>query len=82
MQSLRDKIENVAGGDRVDAITAIINNHMEWTDPDDCPFKHIYSGAYEVTNGFTLYHHHEDLGEYDSYEGAMAAAQDHKWGGL
>lgn len=97
MDTLRDKIAKVVGdshaaslrlgaaGDlwTADAIMSIIENHIEWTDPDDCEFKHVYGVGYEITNGYALYDCWGELiEEHDTLDDAKKSAQAHKelWG--
>lgn len=89
MDTLRDKIHAALWGytsndeqhqDATRAIMHIIESHIEWSRPKDCRFGHVYSdcGAYEITDGGTLYYIRSELGEYTTMDDAKKAALAHK----
>lgn len=90
METLREKIwwlvYDVTNAEDADIITtcilSAIANHMEWTDPIQCRFGHVYSGSYEITQEANLYFMRTYVSSHESIDAAKTAAQAHKEGRL
>ena len=51
---------------------------LVWTEPSECRFGHIFSGSYEIGNpDHLLYFKLRTIGEFDSVEQAIEAANKH-----
>jgi hypothetical protein len=52
---------------------------LVWTEPSECTFGHIFSGSYEIGNpDHRLYFKLRTIGDFDSVEQAVKAANRHK----
>lgn len=82
MDTLRDKLEQVAGGSRIDAIMHIIDNHITWSSYSTCRFAHVFSdcGAYEIDSRYNVYYLGNIIAARHDTQDAKQAAQTHKEG--